>query len=141
MLRPPKARIARENSFRRPARSCAPVPMPVALLVASLVAAAPLAFAGCGRPFAEGGSGEITVITAWPFDAPEALLLRAILEREAVRIESEPAYSLRFATPRDARAYRARNVLVIGAGSRDRVPEPARRLATLLGAGGRALAL
>jgi hypothetical protein len=91
---------------------------------------------GCGRPFAEGGSGEITVIAEWPSDGPEALLLRAILEREAVRIESEPAYSLRFATPRDARAYRARNVLVIGAGSLRRLPPPARRLGALLRPGG-----
>jgi len=53
-----------------------------------------------------------------------------------VRIEKEPAYSLRFVTPRDARAYRARNVLVIGAGGRDRVPKPARRLEALLAPGG-----
>ena len=135
MLRPPKARIAREVSFR-PASCRALVPIPAVFLAFSLAAALAPALLGCGRPFAEGGSGEITVITAWPFDAPEALLLRAILEREAVRIESEPAYSLRFVTPRDARAYRARNVLVIGAGPREGVPEPARRLASLLGPGG-----
>jgi len=95
-----------------------------------------VALAGCGRPFAEGGSGEITVISEWPPDAPELLLLRAILEREAVRIESEPAYSIRFVAPRDARAYRARNVLVVGAGPSDDVPKPARRLSGLLRHGG-----
>jgi hypothetical protein len=92
----------------------------------------PLAPSGCGRPFAEGGSRELTVVTAWPADAPEILLLRAIVEREAIRIESEPAYVVRFAEPGDARAYRARNVLVVGAGALERVPAPCRRLRDLL---------
>ena len=134
MLRPPQARIARGTSFRRSAEPRALVSIVLASLVAPL-ACLPL-IAGCGRPFAEGGSGEVTVITEWRSDAPEALLLRAILEREAVRIERERAYSLRFVTPRDARAYRARNVLVIGAGPRGRVPKPARRLEALRTPGG-----
>ncbi len=131
MLPPPQARIAPGTStlVHRSARSRALVP----ILAASIVASLPALFStGCGRPFAEGGSGEITVITEWPSDAPEALLLRAILEREAVRIENEPAYTLRFVTPRDARAYRARNVLVVGAGAPTAVPGPARRLGALL---------
>lgn len=133
MQRPLKARIARETS-RRPA----PVRVLARVLTTSILAtlAGPLAHAGCGRPFAEGGSGEITVISEWPSDAPESLLLRAILEREAVRIESEPAYSVRFVGPRDTRAYRARNVLVIGAGPVANMPKPARRLAGLLSHGG-----
>ncbi|MGE5174749.1 MAG: DUF4837 family protein [Hyphomicrobiales bacterium] len=102
----------------------------VALLVAGLVLGS-----GCGRPFAEGGSRELTVITAWPADAPELLLLRAIVEREAIRIEDEAAYVVTLASPADARAYRARNVLLVGAGSLDRVPPPCRRLARLLAAG------
>ena len=135
MLRPPQARIAPGTStfVHRSARSRALVPILTASIVASLSA---IGSTGCGRPFAEGGSGEITVITEWPADAPEALLLRAILEREAVRIENEPAYTVRFAGPRDARAYRARNVLVIGAGARSTVPGPARRLGALLAPAG-----
>lgn len=129
MLRPLKARIARGFSFRRPARRSTLVSIAIAFLVAP--PACLVSLAGCGRPFAEGGSGEVTVITEWRPDDPEALLLRAILEREAVRIEKEPAYSIRFAAPRDARAYRARNVLLIGAGPRERVPKPARRLDAL----------
>jgi len=134
MLRPPQARIARGISFRRSARLSTLVLRLIAFLIAPI--ACLLLVAGCDRPFAEGGSGEVTVITEWRSDAPEALLLRAILEREAVRIEKEAAYSLRFVTPGDARAYRARNVLVIGAGARERVPKPARRLEALLARGG-----
>ena len=128
MQRPLEARIARGTSRRRPAHARLLARVLTTSMLASV--AGSIALAGCGRPFAEGGSGEITVISEWPPDAPELLLLRAILEREAVRIESEPAYSIRFVAPGDARAYRARNVLVVGAGSS--VPKPARRLAGLL---------
>ena len=91
-----------------------------------------LSGAGCGRPFAEGGSRELTVITAWAPGSPELLLLQAIVAREAIRIESEAAYVVTIASPADARAYRARNVLLAGAGPLDRVPRPCRRLADLL---------
>jgi len=134
MLPPPQARIASGTFVRRSAPSRALIPIASAFILASV--AVLFSLAGCDRPFAEGGSGEITVVTEWPADAPEALLLRAILEREAVRIESEPAYTLRFVTPRDARAYRARNVLVIGAGDHRNLPGPAKRLGTLLARSG-----
>src|SRR5438552_12463789 len=84
-----------------------------------------LACASCGgRPFAEGGSREIVVVTALPADAPEILLLRAILERPAIRIEDEAAYTVRVASPEDAGVYRARNVLFLGFGARRSIPEP-----------------
>lgn len=88
--------------------------------------------AGCGRPFAEGGSRELTVITTWPADSPELLLLGAIVARDAIRIEGEAAYVVTYASPADARAYRARNVLLAGAGPLDRIPRPCRRLAQLI---------
>jgi len=134
MLPPPQARIASGTFVRRSAASRILVPIARASILASFTVA--LFLTGCGRPFAEGGSGEITVVTEWPADAPEALLLRAILEREAVRIENEPAYTLRFVAPRDARAYRARNVLVVGAGDRRNLPDPAKRLGALLARSG-----
>src|SRR5204863_410333 len=78
----------------------------------------------CGsRPFAEGGSRDLTVVTSLPPDAPEVLLLRAVLERPAIRIEDETAYAVRMATPSDARVYRARTVLFLGYG-RTQVPGP-----------------
>ncbi|HEX7077185.1 MAG TPA: hypothetical protein VF363_02055 [Candidatus Eisenbacteria bacterium] len=104
------------------------VPAPALLAVLSA-----LLVSGCGRPFAEGGSRELTVITTWPAGSPELLLLRAIVEREAIRIEREPAYLVTIASPRDGRAYRARNVLLCGSGPLDRVPNPCRRLSALLG--------
>jgi hypothetical protein len=77
-----------------------------------------------GRPFAEGGSRDITVVTSLPADAPEILLLRAILQRPAIRIEDEAAYSVRVASPEDAGVYRARNVLFLGCGPPSSIPEP-----------------
>ncbi len=51
-----------------------------------------IACASCGgRPFAEGGSRDLTVVTSLPADAPEILFLRAVLERPAIRIEDEVA--------------------------------------------------
>lgn len=76
-----------------------------------------IACAACGgRPFAEGGSRDLTVVTSLPADAPEILFLRAVLERPAIRIEDETAYSVRVALPSDARVYRARTVLFLGYG-------------------------
>lgn len=83
-----------------------------------------LACAGCGRPFAEGGSRDLTLVTSLPQDAPEILFLRAVLERPAIRIEEENAYTVRVAAPEDARVYRARNVLFVGSGPRSAMPEP-----------------
>lgn len=92
-----------------------------------------LAALSCGgRPFAEGSSRELTVITALPPDAPEIVLLRAVVERTAVRIDDEKAYVVKVAPPSDANAYRARNVLVVGFGSERDVPAPARALFRLL---------
>jgi len=87
---------------------------------------------GCGgRPFAEGGSREITIVTSLPDDSPEVLLLRAIVERQAIRIEDETAYEVRLATPEDPRAYRARTVVFLGYGPRKRIQKPLRSLAEL----------
>ncbi len=81
------------------------------------------ALPGCGgRPFAEGGSRELTVLTRLPADAPELLLFRAIVEREAIRIEDERAYSVALAPPDSARAYRARCVICLGSGADRDVP-------------------
>jgi len=92
-----------------------------ALLLLPLLASACVS---CGsRPFAEGGSRDLTVVTSLPPDAPEVLLLRAVLERPAIRIEDETAYAVRMATPSDARVYRARTVLFLGYG-RTQVPGP-----------------
>ncbi len=90
-----------------------------------------------GRPFAEGSSRELTVITSLPNDAPEILLLRAIVERTAIRIDDEKAYVVRVVTPADKSAYRARNVIVVGYGPAGAVPRPARRLYDLLQSGAR----
>ncbi len=84
-----------------------------------------IAGAACGgRPFAEGGSRELVVVTSLPPDAPEILFLRAVLERPAIRIEDETAYMVRVASPEDSRVYRARNVLFLGYGPRRAIPEP-----------------
>lgn len=88
-----------------------------------------------GRPFAEGSSRELTVITSLPPDAPEILLLRAIVERTAIRIDDERAYVVRVTSPADKSAYRARNVVVVGHGPAGAVPRPARRLYELLQGG------
>jgi len=85
-----------------------------------------------GRPFAEGSSRELTVITSLPPDAPEIVLLRDVVERTAVRIDDEKAYEVVLAKPDDARAYRARNVIVVGFGAKRELPGPARRLHRLL---------
>jgi uncharacterized protein DUF4837 len=91
-----------------------------------------IAFAACGgRPFAEGGSREITVVTSLPADAPEIVFLRALLERPAISIEDETAYTVRVAAAEDARAYRARNVLFVGYGPARSIPEPLAPLARL----------
>src|SRR6266446_4186584 len=95
-----------------------------------------LACASCGgRPFAEGGSREITVVTSLPGDAPEILLLRAILERPAIRIEEETAYTVRVASPEDAGVYRVRNVLFLGYGPARSIPEPLQPLSRLRASG------
>ena len=95
-----------------------------------------LALVSCGgRPFAEGSSRELTVITSLPPNAPEILLLRAVVERTAVRIDDEKAYVVHIVPPGDGVAYRARNVVVVGFGPERDVPAPARRLHRLLRSG------
>jgi hypothetical protein len=86
---------------------------------------------GCGRPFAEGGSHDLTLVTSLPPDAPEILFLRAVLERPAIKIEDENAYSIRVASPEDARVYRSRTILFVGYGPRSAMPEPLRPLVRL----------
>ncbi len=75
-----------------------------------------------GRPFAEGGSRELTLVTSLPADAPEILFLRAVLERPAIRIEEETAYAVRVASPDEAGVYRARNILFLGYGPESSIP-------------------
>jgi uncharacterized protein DUF4837 len=91
-----------------------------------------LACAACGgRPFAEGGSRDVTLVTSLPADAPEVLFLRAVLERPAISIEDETAYAVHVAPAEDARGYRARNVLFLGYGPPPSIPgtlEPLERL-------------
>lgn len=95
--------------------------------------------ASCGgKPFAEGGSREVTVLTRLRPDEPALLLLRAILEREAIRIEDERAYAVRLAPVDSARAYRARTVLCVGSGPERDVPGPFRDLLPVLAKSGRA---
>jgi hypothetical protein len=97
-----------------------------------------VAAAGCGgRPFAEGGSREVTVLTQLPPDAPELLLFRAVVEREAIRIEDEKAYVVHVAPVDSARAYRARTLVCIGSGPESEVPKPFRSLLPLLRESGR----
>ncbi len=101
------------------------------LLPALALALASLA--GCGgRPYAEGGSRELTVLTRLPRDAPELMLLQAIVEREAIRIEDERVYQVRVAPPESARAYRARSVICLGYGEDRDVPQPFQSLLPLL---------
>jgi len=88
-----------------------------------------------GRPFAEGGSRDLTLVTSLPPDAPEVLLLRAVLERPAIRIENETAYTVRIAAPADARVYRARTVLFLGHGAPESIPKPLLPLSRLQGGG------
>ncbi|HEU4725700.1 MAG TPA: hypothetical protein VFU59_10450, partial [Candidatus Eisenbacteria bacterium] len=98
-----------------------------ALFLVLLVTSA--AFVSCGgRPFADGSSRELTVVTTLPPDAPEIVLLRAVVERTAIRIDDEKAYVLQVVSPEDPRGYRARNVVVVGYGPASAVPKPARRL-------------
>src|SRR5574341_833340 len=91
---------------------------------AIMVALAMLGVACGGRPFAEGGSRELTIVTRLPADSPEVLLLRAIVEREAIRIENEPAYEVHLASASEPRVYRARAILFLGYGPLDRIPAP-----------------
>jgi hypothetical protein len=113
----------RSRPAHRP--SLPPVALSLALVAAVL---------GCGaRPFAEGTSRELTVITDLPPDSPEVLLLRAIVERPAIRIEDEKAYVMRLARPDDARAYRSRLLLFLGTGPISAMPSAVRRLGALLG--------
>jgi len=94
------------------------------------------ALAGCGaRPFAEGGSRDLVIVTSLPADAPEVLLLRAIVQRPAIRIENEAAYAVRTAEPSDPRVYRARSLLFLGYGPREAMPKPLEPLAALLETG------
>src|SRR3990172_11657546 len=102
-------------------------------LSAPLVLAGAFALGCGGRPFSEGGSREVAVVTTLPEDSPEVLLLRAIVEREAIRIENEAAYQTRLASPEDSRVYRARTVLFLGYGPRERIPRPLHALAETLG--------
>lgn len=88
------------------------------LLLAGLAAAA----GGCGAPFAEGSSRELTIVSSLSEGAPELLLLSAVVVRPALRIDDETTYRVRFARPDDARARRAPNVILAGFGPADRVP-------------------
>jgi hypothetical protein len=106
--------------------------VPLAFFLAGIVS-----FPGCGgRPFAEGSSRELTIVTDLPADAPEILLLRAIVEREALRLDQERAYVVRLARPDDARAYRGVNVVIAGYGPVSRIPRRASRLRELWERGG-----
>jgi len=101
--------------------------LPLVVLWAGMIC-----FSGCGgRPFAEGSSRELTIVTDLPADAPEILLLRAIVEREALRLDQERAYVVRLARPDDARAYRSVNVVIAGYGPVSRIPRRASRLREL----------
>ena len=92
---------------------------------------------GCGgRPFSEGGSREVAIVTTLPENSPEVLLLRAIVERQAIRIENEAAYQARLERPEDPRVYRARTLLFMGYGPRERIPRPLHGLAERLASSG-----
>ena len=83
----------------------------------------------CGRrPFADGSSRDLTLVTTLASDSPEIVLLRGVIERTAVRIDDEKAYAIRVVRPDDADAYAARNVVVVGHGPAGDVPGPARGL-------------
>lgn len=110
---------------------------PIRSLRAPVLAAALVLFAsgstGCGgRPFAEGGSRELLIATSLPPDSPEIDLLRAIVERPAIRIESEAAYEPRLADVSDPRVYRARTILFLGCGPHRSIPKPLGALSELL---------
>jgi hypothetical protein len=110
---------------------------PPAVLAAALFISLGAA-SGCGgRPFAEGGSREVTVLTQLPAGAPELLLFRAIVEREAIRIEDERAYVVHVAPVDSARAYRARTIICLGSGPESDVPKPFRGLIPVVAKGGR----
>ncbi|MGH7680895.1 MAG: hypothetical protein ACRENN_02795, partial [Candidatus Eiseniibacteriota bacterium] len=95
----------------------------------ALLASILLTVPACGtRPFAEGSSRELVVLTSLPADAPEILMLRAVVEREALRIDHEASYVVRLASPSDASAYRSTLVLVVGSGPYDRIPKPCAKL-------------
>lgn len=51
--------------------------------------------------------------------SPELLLLRAVAQRPAIRIDDETTYRIRFAKPGEPRALRAPNVIVAGFGPAD----------------------
>jgi hypothetical protein len=90
-------------------------------------------FLGCGAgPFAEGSSRDLIVVTSLRDDSPEILLLRAVVERQALRTDDERCYRVQLARPEDPRAYRSTNVLLAGFGSYDHLPRPARSLRILL---------
>ena len=118
--------------MRRPRIVPAALRRPPALraIVAAVVAASLAgADAGCaGRPFAEGSSRELVVATLLPPDSPEILMLRAVVEREALRIDDESSYVVRFARPDNAGAYRSTVLIVAGYGPLDRIPAPCRKL-------------
>lgn len=59
-------------------------------------------------------------------------MLRAIVERQGIRIEDETVYEVRLASPEDARAYRARTVVFLGCGSRGKIQKSLRPLAGFL---------
>ena len=99
-------------------------------ILLSLLAVAGIACGG--RPFAEGGSRDLTLVTALPADSPEILLLRATFERPAIRIEDESAYVVRIANASDPRVYRARTVLFVGCGPKREIPKPLQPLARSL---------
>jgi hypothetical protein len=84
------------------------------LLVGLAVAAG-----GCGAPFAEGSSRELTIVSSLPENAPELLLLRAVVQRPAIRIDDETTYRIRIVKPGEPRALRAPNVVVAGFGPAD----------------------
>ncbi|HSQ59378.1 MAG TPA: hypothetical protein VLT84_02925, partial [Acidobacteriota bacterium] len=88
------------------------------LLLAGLAAA----LGGCGAPFAEGSSRDLTVVSSLPENAPELLLLRAVVQRPAIRIDGETSYRIRFARPGEPRALRAPNVILAGFGPKDQIP-------------------
>ena len=110
----------------------------LSLIVAPALVAALALLAGCGgKPFAEGGSRDLTLLSTLAPDAPEQLLFRAVMEREAIRIEDERAYEVHLAPLDSARAYRARTVVCLGYGPERDVPRPFRSLLRPLERGGR----
>ncbi len=122
--------------MRRPHRDRSPHAPPrgprrgAAFVVALALSAA---IAGCGgRPYAEGSSRHLVVVTALPEDSPEILLLRAVVEREALRIDHEKSYEIQLVSPDEPRAYRSTNVLLVGYGPFDRVPRAGGKLRELL---------